>query len=181
LHIKKTVFRAVSSLMVAGLFGVGMPAAIAQSDASALSGAVTDASGAVLPNAKVHVHNDATRADYDTSSNGQGSFNITNLTPGDYSIRVEMAGFQTTTLSNIHVDASIGRHVDIPMKVGDTNTEINVEAGANAIQTESASVGQLVTQDQVKSIQLNGRNPLYLSQLEPASSVEIPWRPWVSV
>ena len=53
------------------------------------------------------------------------------------------------------------------MKVGDTKTEVTVEAGVNTIQTESASVGQLVTQEQVKSIQLNGRNPLYLAQMEP--------------
>src|SRR6266702_116282 len=46
-------------------------------------------------------------------------------------------------------------------------TQINVEANANAVQTETASVGQLVTTEQVKSIQLNGRNPFYLSQLEP--------------
>ena len=67
----------------------------------------------------------------------------------------------------MHVDPSIGRRVDIAMKVGDTKTEVTVEAGVNTIQTESASVGQLVTQEQVKSIQLNGRNPLYLAQMEP--------------
>ena len=53
------------------------------------------------------------------------------------------------------------------MKVGTTSTEVNVEAGVNTVQTESGSVGQLITQEQVKSIQLNGRNPIYLSQLEP--------------
>jgi hypothetical protein len=67
----------------------------------------------------------------------------------------------------VHVDPSIGRRIDIVMKVGDTNSEITVEAGVNAIQTESSAVGQLVTEAQVKSIQLNGRNPLYLSQMEP--------------
>jgi alpha-mannosidase len=44
---------------------------------------------------------------------------------------------------------------------------VTVEAVANAVQTESGSVGQLITQEQVKNIQLNGRNPLYLAQLEP--------------
>jgi hypothetical protein len=70
MYIKKVIFRAFACLIVAGLFGSAMPFAMAQSDSSALSGTVADASGAVLPNAKVHVHNNATRADVDTSSNG---------------------------------------------------------------------------------------------------------------
>jgi len=148
------------------LFAIVAPI-FAQSDSSSLSGTVTDASGALLPNAKITVHNNATRADRSITSNEGGSFTLTNLASGDYSIRAEVAGFETTTLTDVHLDPSIGRRIDISMKVGDTKTEVNVEAGANAVQTESASVGQLVTQEQVKNIQLNGRNPLYLSQLEP--------------
>lgn len=143
------------------------PSAWAQSDTSSLSGTVTDPSGAAIPNAKVMVRSLATQTERNITSNETGGFNLTNIPPGDYSLRVEAPGFQTTTLGNVHVDPSIGRRIDVQMNVGDTKTEITVEAGANTIQTESASVGQLVTQEQVKSIQLNGRNPLYLSQLEP--------------
>jgi hypothetical protein len=139
----------------------------AQSDTATLSGTIMDASGAVIPNAGVLVHNNATNADTKAASNASGSFTVPNLTPGDYNIRVSLSGFQTTTLNNVHVDPSIGRHVDITLNVGNTATRVTVQAGVNAIQTESASVGQLVTQEQVKNIQLNGRNPLYLSQLEP--------------
>jgi hypothetical protein len=141
--------------------------AVAQSDTSSLSGTVTDSSGAVLPNAKILVRNEATHTERTTQSNESGGFNITNLPAGNYSIRAEAPNFETTTLGNVKVDPSIGRHVDITMKIGDTKTEVTVEAGANTIQTESAVVGQLVTQEQVKNIQLNGRNPLYLAQMEP--------------
>src|SRR6266567_1065602 len=139
----------------------------AQSDTSSLSGIVTDTSGAALPNAKILVRNEGTHTDRTAVSNESGNFNLTNLPPGNYTIRVEATNFQTTTLGNVHVDPSIGRRVEISMKVGDTNTEVTVEAGVNAIQTESAAVGQLVTQEQVKNIQLNVRNPLYLAQMEP--------------
>ena len=166
MNIRKQSLCIVLALIVACALGFTNEA-FAQSDTSSLSGTVTDTSGAVLPNARVLVHNDATRSDRSATSNESGNFNLTNLPPGDYSIRVEAGGFQTTTLNNVHVDPSIGRRVDISMKVGDTKIEVVVEAGANTIQTESSSVGQLVTQDQVKNIQLNGRNPLYLSQLEP--------------
>nr|WP_255551238.1 TonB-dependent receptor [Granulicella sp. dw_53] len=139
----------------------------AQSDSSSLSGTITDPSGALLPNVKIMVRNNATNADRSITSNENGSFTLTNLPSGDYNIRAESAGFLTTTLSNVRLDPSIGRRIDIAMSIGDAKVEVNVEAGVNTVQTESASVGQLVTEAQVKSIQLNGRNPLYLSQLEP--------------
>ncbi len=82
-------------------------------------------------------------------------------------MRVEAAGFQTTSLSAVQIDPNIGRRVDVTMKVGETSTSVTVEANANTVQTESGSVGQLISQEQVKNIQLNGRNPLYLAQMEP--------------
>ena len=155
-------------LLLVALFTLALTQrAPAQSDTSSLSGTVSDPSGAVLPNASILVRNEATHTERTTQSNENGNFNITNLPAGNYSIRVESSNFATTTLSSVKVDPSIGRHVDITMKVGDTKTEVTVEAGANTIQTESAAVGQLVTQEQVKNIQLNGRNPLYLAQMEP--------------
>ena len=139
----------------------------AQSDTSSLSGTISDSSGAVVANAKVSVHNDAIHTDRDAISNEAGNFTVTNLAPGIYTIRVEAPGFQTTTLNDVHVDPNIGRRVDVALKVGNTATSVTVEASAITVQTESGSVGQLIAQEQVKNIQLNGRNPLYLAQMEP--------------
>ena len=164
--MKNNRFNIRTLLLVAVcLFAIVAP--ILAQDTSSLSGTVTDASGALLPNAKITIHSDATNADRSITSNESGSFTLTNLASGNYSVRVEVTGFQTTTLTDVRLDPSIGRHIDIPMKVGNATTEISVEAGVNAVQTESAAVGQLVTEEQVKSIQLNGRNPLYLAQMEP--------------
>ena len=166
LNRARSIFQRASFLFVVWAFYACISAA-AQSDTSSLTGTVTDPSGAAIPNAKVIVRNDATHIERISMSNEGGSFNLTNLASGNYSIRVEATNFQTTTLDGVHIDPSIGRRVDISMKVGDTKTEVTVEAGVNPIQTESASVGQLVDQEQVKNIQLNGRNPLYLAQMEP--------------
>jgi hypothetical protein len=136
-------------------------------DTSSLSGTVSDSSGALVPKANITLHNEATRAEIHATTNDGGNYTITNLAPGVYSMRVEAQGFQTTSLNAVQVDPNIGRRVDVTMKVGDTTTSITVEASANTVQTESGSVGQLITQEQVKNIQLNGRNPLYLAQMEP--------------
>ncbi len=138
-----------------------------QSDSSSLSGSITDSSGAVVPNAKITIRNNATGSERVLTTKDDGNFTQPDVTPGDYTVRVESKGFQSVTLNQVHVDPSIGRHVDITLKIGESSSTVTVEAAANAVQTESAVVGQLVTQEQVKSIQLNGRNPLYLSQLEP--------------
>jgi hypothetical protein len=166
--MKKEWFGGRLTLLFAMLCAFALVAPVlAQSDSSSISGTVTDSSGAVLPSAKITIHNNATGADRSLTSNQGGDFILTNLPSGDYNIRAEADGFQTTTLTNVHLDPSIGRRIDISLKVGSASTEVNVVAGANTVQTESGSVGQLITQEQVKSIQLNGRNPMYLSQLEP--------------
>ena len=142
-------------------------AAVGQSDSSAISGVVTDASGAAVPNAKITITNAATRTTNTATSNGSGAYTIPNVPSGDYTVHVEASGFQGYDVTNVHVDPSIGRKVDAALKIGETTATVEVQSDVNTVQTESAVVGQLVTQDQVKSIQLNGRNPLYLSQLEP--------------
>jgi hypothetical protein len=139
----------------------------AQSDNSSLTGAVTDPNGAVLPNAKVVIKDLATGQERDQVTNESGNFNFVNTRPGRYAVTVTSTGFRSASYKDVSVDPSIGRHLDVVLSVGEAGTTVNVEAGVNAVQTESAAVGQLVTQEQVKSIQLNGRNPLYLSQMEP--------------
>ena len=150
------------------------PRLLAQSDTSSLSGTVTDSSGAVVPNAKVTAKNDATGALRDVTTNSVGAYTITNLPSGNYTVSVAAQGFQTAVQQGTHLDPSIGAQVNVSLKSGNTSTTVTVQADANRLQTESAAVGQLVTAEQVKSIQLNGRNPLYLSQLEPGVTRNAP-------
>jgi hypothetical protein len=164
MRIKFSIFTLFSLL----LLNVALiSSARAQSDNSSLSGAVTDNTGAVVRGAKVTIRSSATNSEQVLSTNDSGNFTLPNVQPGNYSIQVESPGFQSVKLTEVHVDPSIGRHVDVTLKVGESTSSVTVEAGANAVQTESAVLGQLVTQEQVKSIQLNGRNPLFLAQLEP--------------
>ena len=155
------------SLLVASLIIPLAHSAVAQSDSSSLSGTVTDASGALLPNAKATIRNEANGVENVVTTNASGNFIVPNVRPGTYTVKIESAGFQTSTLTSVNVDPSIAKHVDISLKIGNASDSVNVEANINTVQTESAVLGQLVTQEQVKSIQLNGRNPMYLAQMEP--------------
>ena len=151
----------------ASILGIAAQPLLAQNITSSISGTVTDSSGAVLPNAKITVHNEATGQEQTAVSDGRGAYTVTNLQPGSYTVSAAAAGFGEQTQNNTQVDANIGRQANFTLHTGSATTNVTVQANANALQTESASVGQLVTRDQVKGIALNGRNPIYLSQLEP--------------
>lgn len=157
------------SLFIALCLGLVLlaPLAQAQSDNASISGTITDSAGAVLPHATVTIRNEATTEVRTATSNDAGAYTVTNLPPGSYTIKVEAQGFQSYVQSHAHLDPSIGLRVDAALQVGSSATTINVVANANVVQTQTAAVGQLVTQQQVQAIQLNGRNPMYLAQLEP--------------
>jgi hypothetical protein len=139
----------------------------AQSDNASIAGTITDSTGAVVPHATVKISNEATREIRTGTSNDAGFYTITNLPPGTYTVHIEAKGFQTFIQTGNHLEPSIGLRVDAVLQVGSSATTVQVVANANVIQTQTAAVGQLVTQQQVRAIQLNGRNPMYLAQLEP--------------
>jgi hypothetical protein len=141
--------------------------ALAQSDSSSLSGVVADASGAVVPNATVTITNTATKLISTAKANENGVYTVPNLSSGDYDVRFEAAGFQQLDVRGVHVDPVIGRKVNGSLKVGEATATVTVQAEVNTVQTESAASGQLITEQQVKSVQLNGRNPFYLALMQP--------------
>jgi len=88
----------VLSLLLSPVMG------LAQADSSSLSGTITDSSGAVLPNAKVTAHNEATGQDRSVTTSASGSYTIPNLVTGNYSIRVEAQGFSSAVQQGTHIE-----------------------------------------------------------------------------
>ncbi|HEY1809832.1 MAG TPA: carboxypeptidase regulatory-like domain-containing protein [Acidobacteriaceae bacterium] len=173
--MRSTVVTACGLLLCAAcLFGGLTGAVFAQTTSSSIAGTVVDPSGAVIPNAKITASNDATGQLSTATADAHGGYTITNIPPGTYKVSASVSGFQPVTQDNVIVDPNIGRQVNFTMHPGSASTTITVQANANVLQTQSASVGQLVTRDQVKSIALNGRNPIYLSQLEPGVTRNAP-------
>jgi len=90
---EETVLQIRSALLAAALLVALPQIAVSQSDNSSLSGAVTDTSGALLPNAKVTVRNTATGAESVSTTNSSGNFILPNVEPGKYTVRIESPGF----------------------------------------------------------------------------------------
>ena len=141
--------------------------AIAQSDNTSVNGTVTDPSGAAISNAKVTLKNQNTGAVRTVSTSGAGTYVIPSIPSGLYTLTVEVAGFKKFETTNAKVDAASPATVDAQMSVGTMTDTVTVEAQVGNIQTETAALGKLIEGKQVSDLQLNGRNPLFLSLLKP--------------
>src|SRR5437016_357545 len=139
----------------------------AQSDLSTITGLVKDPSGSAVPGARVNVRNEATGVERQTVSAESGTFSVTNLPSGFYTVTVEGSGFKKFQTTRNKLDASVPLAVDVSLEVGAVTETINVEADTARIQTETATVGALVEEAQIKNMILNGRNPVLLASLKP--------------
>ncbi len=103
-----------------------------------ISGTVVDASGAVIPGAQISADGEI---DHRTmTTNSLGLFEFTGLLPGSYSVKAEMNGFKTTTVTNVIVNVGKTSALRLKMEVGGVSEVINVEAGAAAVDLSSTSV-----------------------------------------
>ncbi len=141
--------------------------ASAQVSTSNISGAVTDKSGAVIVGAKVVAKNEATGVTYETVTSSAGDYAISSIPPGAYSVTVTISGFRTFT--SVHNQLTVGAPlvVDAVMEVGQISEVVQVESSYERIQTSNATISDIMTENQVKNLPLNGRNPLSLLTLEP--------------
>ena len=156
-----TVFVLFVSLVVSGIL-------FAQSDLGKISGFIKDPSGATIANAKVTVRNN-TGVERQTTTNESGYYVVTNVPSGFYIMVAEAAGFQKYEARNNKLDPSADLVIDATLTVGAATQTVEVSASTVQLQTESASVQKLVTREQIDSLELNGRNPIWLAALVPGA------------
>jgi len=142
---------------------------LAQSDLGKISGFVKDPSGATVPNAKVSVRSNTGGVERQTTTNEAGYYVISNVPPGLYTMTVEAQGFQKFESTNNKLDPAADLVVDASLAVGAATQTVEVTGSAMQLQTESASVQKLVTREQIDSLELNGRNPIWLAALVPGA------------
>src|SRR5262245_42831973 len=130
-------------------------------------GRITDATGAVMPNAAVSLVNNDTNVTRQTTANEAGEFVFNLLPPGRYSLRVEKAGFKVYNVQDITLAAGDRTRADAQMAVGTASETVQVTAEAAALQTDSSSLGTSVAAKLEQAIPLNGRNYIQRAQLAP--------------
>ncbi len=139
-----------------------------------ISGTVRDTSGAAVPAASVTITNEGTGVQAATRSNADGSFVVSGLTVGTYTIKVSKQGFQTFLESGIILHPAQVATVNAVMKVGKVTTQVSVIASAAQVQTSTPEVSSEVSEKQVETLPLNGRNYQGLSALMPGVTNESP-------
>ena len=150
-------------------FSVSMASA-QNTTVGAITGTVTDSTGAVVPNATVTVTNQGTKDTRTATSTAKGFYTVENLPDGNYTVTTTLAGFQQSTISNLHLDPGQRRGQDVKLTVGDVNTKVQVDANAIAVQTESAESGGTISAKEVANLMLNGRNFQQLATIVPGVS-----------
>lgn len=125
-------------------------------------GTVTDYAGAVVPNANVDVTNIATNVAKHAVTTSAGDFTVPYLDPGVYRVTVQVPSFQKAVVDQIGLVVGQVARVNVSLKLGAVSETIQVQADAIALDTDSSSVAQLVGEQQVEQLPLNGRNFLNL-------------------
>ena len=141
------------------LVGLGTGRAFGQAGATGtILGTVTDSTGAIIPDVKVTVTNTATNQAFKTVTSSSGDYYAPSLSPGTYTVSAEVKGFQksVTTGFVLAVDQKI--RIDLALKPGAVTETVEVTAQAVELDTDSAALSQLVSQQQVEELPLNGRN-----------------------
>jgi hypothetical protein len=156
-----------STLLV---FLVFAAAAFAQVLTGRLDGVITDPQGAAVPGAQVKVLNKTTGQTFDTSADEKGQWNIPSVPSATYTVTVNHPGFKTTTVDNVKVDAGVPATVNAKLEVGALAETVEVQAGAEVLQTSSATVSSTLVGRQLHELPFTSRNLTELIVTQPGSA-----------
>lgn len=132
---------------------------------STLSGRVLDPAGASVPNAKVTATGKETGAKYEATSSADGEYTLPFLAPGPYILAAEAPGFKKFTQTGLQIGTNQKIAQDLVLQVGSQTDSVTVTSDVSLLQTATASVGQVISSNQIESMPMNGRTALTLAQL----------------
>jgi len=143
-------------------------ALMAQDATGKIVGTVTDASGGVVPHAKVVAINTDTKLRKETATDNAGFYQVLLLPIGKYQVRAQAPGFRetlSTTSNDLEINQTL--RVDLKLEVGSVGETVTVEAETRTVETENSTVGGSVTGKAISELPLNGRNALDLMATQP--------------
>lgn len=132
-----------------------------------ISGIVTDPSGGAIPGVTITATNTLTGVQATIQSDSKGFYNFAELPIGDYTILAEQKGFKEYSKSGIHIDANSAIRVDIKLEIGVISEKVTVTSNAVQVETQSTQMGEVIGNQKITSVPLNGRDFTDLLSLQP--------------
>jgi hypothetical protein len=147
--------RSVVSLLVCAM-SIGIAWAQSQ-NLSQIQGTVLDSSGAPVPGAQVKATQTDTSVDRVVTTGNDGVYVLPNLPIGPYRLEVSKPGFSTFVQTGIVLQVATNPTIDIAMKIGAVNEQVQVEANAALVETQATGVGNVMETQRILELPLNGR------------------------
>jgi Carboxypeptidase regulatory-like domain len=169
-----TRFPAVLFLVCSLLLGwcaVAPAPALPQTTSGSIQGTILDPQGAAVANARITVTSRANGQVKELATTGSGDFNFGTLSPGEYLIRVQAKGFRTVE-ATLTVQIGIVTPANFRLELGSESEVVAVEASAITINTDQATVQDVITSRQIEELPVDGRNFLDLAQLAPGVQIQ---------
>src|SRR6266699_1526254 len=162
------LFFAVAMALIASVSMRGQSVSTSQ-----VSGTIRDSSGSVVPEARVQLTQTFTGLIRSTTSGSDGSYLIPNLPIGPYTLQVTKEGFRTYVQNGIVLHVSSNPLLNVTLEVGTVSQEVVVRVEAPMVETTSTGVGQLIDQQRVVDLPLNGRQPTQLITLAGGATTAV--------
>ena len=161
--IRRNVFCTLTFLFLPFTF-----AAFAQQQTASLTGQVTDTSGGAVPGAQVSVSDPQRGIQIKVTTDERGNYTIPELSPGDhYQIDVSKPGFKESVQHDVSLQVAQAAKIDIRVEIGDVNESVTVSAAPPQLDTQTSSLGQVISGKTVENLPLNGRSTFRLIALTP--------------
>ncbi len=157
-------------ILLSTLFVLTLASSAQFSQRGNISGVVTEASGAVVPNTSVKLLDLQRNQTSSVLTNSSGRYEFSQLLIGSYQVSVELAGFKKSVSDSLQVSSQSSVRYDIQLQVGAVSESVTVTAAAPLLETDRASLDQAIDQEQIASLPLNGRNFTSLANLAPGVS-----------
>ena len=148
----------------------------AQEVRASITGVVSDPSGAPIPGAKVTITNVGRNTTVATDTNDSGAYITPLLEPGTYTVTVERSGFKRSQQQNIELQTLDRVRVDIQLEIGSLTESVSVNATVNALETETASRSQIISNQLIANLPTQGRNPFQIAWAAPGVVKTGGWR-----
>jgi len=142
----------------------------AQVQTGRLEGTVTDAQGAAVPSAQVKVVNGQNGQTFNVVTDEKGYWSLPSMSSATYKVSVTSQGFKTANIDNVKIDAGVPATVNTTLEVGSLTETVEVSAGAEILQTASATVTSTLVGRQLHELPFTSRNLTELIVTQPGSS-----------